>query len=675
MDEYPVRVFVIEDEEKPLLAIADWLTLSGFEVETFLVQQTEASLEELRDRLRRGWWHVIISDIVLRPIFGPEDITGIRKIRETDPIIPKIMWTNYPRQNWDDLRSAAVAIIEKNDRLDSPETSGSDALVRKIKQLLQSPDSPYRLNLDLEIREDGWLPKSRLTRLQAPNQQQAEARLELEDLLRKLFFDYQTLDLGRSTDLPDGTALIRGRGQTKGGMWASVVVHFGLRDTMRQIESSYNAFLRFTGNAANRLDTRETRHYGGAVYRLEGEPEAYRPLSSDFSRLTPEAVDQIIDNLFDRILRPLYATRAILPGDEPFDARYRRALGLEERMSAVFRGYMERLLDAHPLVHASRGRAFYLHADDLLPGTALAGQDKLHLPDVDQVVFDSESLFRLEPAPESVIYGALDVGALFYDPAGRICLPPSAATARGFLLHDLIALEAAVMLQLVVAPGQDRPTDDPALLHVLQVWLEPNEVAQRFRPSATLDNSSYGAALAAAAKLRRVAGRLGEVDMRYYYGGLLFHAARLVMEARKQLGPGYTPGSLHAALAAALLAARLQAWPNLPWTHPDARPGDELALDEENGRMYVPECGQWISLAPQQLRLMRLLKLKAWQVVSDNEISEALFGRPDGGVQNLVGQVRRLIRDCAGGDIDVAYIKRERNQGYILRPNRAERPD
>ena len=224
------------------------------------------------------------------------------------------------------------------------------------------------------------------------------------------------------------------------------------------------------------------------------------------------------------------------------------------------------------------------------------------------------------------------------------------------------------MLQAIVGL-QSGGVIHPALLHALQLWLEPNDVTERIHADA-LDGSPYAKALAAAAVLRRCAARLGpEVDMRHYYGGLLFEAARLVMAARERSGREAPPHYVHAALGAALLAAVLESWPGRPWRPTeDAPDGDRLVLDRVNKRLYVPDCGRWLPLPEKLFRLLSLLDEKACRLVTYEEIDERVFdGRAGAGaIYNLVGQVRRLLRE-AGCD-DRRYIRVVRGLGYVLQP-------
>ena len=286
----PIRVFYFDDNEEQLHDYARYLSLRGFQVEAFLVERSAASREALRYRLRYGWWHAVIVDVAL--ISNGEDHLGIEMTHETDAVIPQFLFTAYPDQKWNILKEAlgktTVTLIHKDQR---GEKLGVAQLREEIEAALDSPRSAYRLNRNLTIGDGEWLPRLRLRRLRAEYQSEAEAVSELEDLMRKLFFDYHAIDFNRTTDLPDGTVLAVDVGQTNKELPTTRVVQFGRRETMRLIEERHTPYFEHIAGAAHRLEARETRHFGAVLYQLEGDPLAYRSLDDGFRLLEAEAIE------------------------------------------------------------------------------------------------------------------------------------------------------------------------------------------------------------------------------------------------------------------------------------------------------------------------------------------------------------------------------------------------
>ena len=174
------------------------------------------SPQEARDVLDHRCVHLAILDIRLTDDADPEDISGLQLAQEPDyRSIPKIMLTGFP--NVEAVRMAlrprvvelppAVDYISKKGEKGK---KGADVMVEAVEQALASH---VRINRELGVRWgiQGDLLPPILVSLVCPDlasEWLVEWSTELDDMIRKLFYTYDYVTLGRLLTRREGWILL-----------------------------------------------------------------------------------------------------------------------------------------------------------------------------------------------------------------------------------------------------------------------------------------------------------------------------------------------------------------------------------------------------------------------------------------------------------------------------------
>lgn len=654
------RILYFDDRPEDLETLQDTLELEGYIVETFWVKSAE-DLDDLKYRLCTEWWHLVIADVAL---LGSRDEWGLQFVLESDAIVPKVIWTAYPEwqrpgkalpiPDGQSLPPAIKFISKLND-------NAKEELVEAIKSALYR-DSHYRINYSLDICIDEGLFQSLATRIKVVHQGVREASQEIEDLVRKLFPTESLISITHLPFQPSSGVLIHVNAEDEYGILDSLVVHLDNRDAIRRVKSNNQKFLWRCKHAARSRSVAETLHYAGLVYSIEGRPTDFLAFERMFIHAPENVLEAIVERLFTYTLKPLYEARRVRAATTAFDESYRRALELETQPDR-FAHAVTALLISHPLVRRKRDYSgFFIPTTSFSTSIYHPETSDFELVDPAEVIFFNDNLFNLaEPAEEGIIYGDLTEKMLLIGLDNGIWLPGSHKTGRGFYLRDFIALEASIMLKLIVRLSSTQSIEDPLLLQALWIWLTPNSLDEQLLPATrdeNLLNSEYGKALATVSHIRRQARNLGEANISHYYGGLLFHAAQLVLESKKPRVGSLPVYYAHAALASALLATRL----TKPWPEPQ----NVIRLDESRNRVYVPHSGEWIKLTNNELKLIKILLRFPNQVVSISTIKELVWPYGGGDVSNLVGRVRDKIEPDRRNP---CYIITHARRGFEIRPD------
>lgn len=658
------RILCFDDKPDNLDLLQSWLAPAGFDVELFHVASL-SDVDDLAHRLQTEWWHAVIVDIVL---LGDDmgDRIGLDLVLDSDPIVPKIVFTAFPNRDWEELR--AVLSVKNGQGL-TPACAyiskvEADVRTKMVETLmaLWDGDPVYAHNFDLTIEADAGLFDTIASRMRVSSQTREADVRELIDVCRKLFPGYERLTLEILHLTPYTGVLLQATAQNDRGVEEVAVIHCGFRDTMRDIRLHDEQFLAFCPDASQLRRFVETLHYGALLYRIDHVAAQYVPLSRLLYQADGTRLERAVNSLFIKVLRPLYGTRRRRHVAEPFAAYYRRVLELDGCQDSLSR-FMRRALADHPLIIANQQLDEFQLQLQVAGGTSmLPNQSRVTVPDPGNAIYEGDDWFLLEaPAPHGIVHGRLDGNSVLLDPDNRLWILGSDNSSYGFSLHDFASLEASLVLRSTYQPGAG---NEDILLHMLCAWLTPDALDASIPQPAALEQwPLLQRALSLCEAIRLQACALERTDIRFYYGALLFHTAREVRSAQRPMSGGRPRHVSHTALAASLLVDRLGSWP--AW---------ELALSEPEGivlngnRAYVPQKQAWVSLTRTQTAVLQLFLQHPYQTLTFDQLIDEVWkgGTTENNVTQTVTRLRRQL------EVDVQepfYLHNISGIGYQYRPD------
>lgn len=282
---HKARILLVDNNPEHLETKMEILKRRGYEVVT---AETPENAKALLDE---EWFHLAIIDIRLRNDHDTADVSGLNLIKETDPIVPKIILTAYP--TWEATREALGTIL-----------AGLPAAVDFIwknedpDKFLQAVDRAFqeRVNLNqiLEIKFDSGLRSLYLAILVEPDlgdAQQLRRAEEFEDLFRKLFRDQTEVTIYGHPQEFDGAFFIWARTQYEVYEQAEdVVIGWGKRSIFKQKKGAYKEYVPEFARVqdASEFAFAETAHYAAAAYSLVGSPTEKPPEIPDWLRSIDE---------------------------------------------------------------------------------------------------------------------------------------------------------------------------------------------------------------------------------------------------------------------------------------------------------------------------------------------------------------------------------------------------
>ncbi|MGB0904678.1 MAG: sigma-54-dependent Fis family transcriptional regulator, partial [Mangrovicoccus sp.] len=86
MEVSPLKIAIVDDEADMRQSISQWLSLSGFETQTF------ASAQDALDVIRPGFPGIVISDIKMP---GMDGLTLLKHLMHLDSALPVILITGH----------------------------------------------------------------------------------------------------------------------------------------------------------------------------------------------------------------------------------------------------------------------------------------------------------------------------------------------------------------------------------------------------------------------------------------------------------------------------------------------------------------------------------------------------------------------------------------------------
>lgn len=555
--------------------------------------------------LDNQWVHLAVIDLRLRNDDEPRDTSGLELARATDPLVPKIIITSWPSY------AAARDALGLDDRGQSPAVSFVDKGLG-FPHLLKEADNVFahrvRINLGLSIEVAPGQSLTELLRQIKPYRRlsdtEVEARsgeiqaraAELEDLLRKLFHDADSIRLRDLTPGAGGSGVFQAQSTKHGATGEFVVVKFGQRERVRTEWRRFEHYVQeHTGTNATAMLGRaeETLHFGGARFTLVGKAKGGQPrLFNDFYAQQPvEQVMAALTTLFEttcgqwyRTLRP-WTDAEIDAAPEKFEVVYRRDLpdelvepgtangliNLRRRRDALACA-MERQKSLDDADLATLRNVWLQGPDDwngvtvrksVLPSRQtcyeLSVPDGAYpvpkLPDPVEFIQKRRTSFP-QPAVWAITHGDLHGGNVLVDDENRVWLIDFYKTGWGPALRDFAQMEAAVRLELVETDNMT------ALVEFEQACTHPRRLDEEMPFNNRFGCADLDKALRIAAHIRWLAMKVtGISNMREYYVCLLYHTLRLgTWEGSSAAARPFRVRQAQALISAGLICKRLDKW-------------------------------------------------------------------------------------------------------------------
>jgi CheY-like chemotaxis protein len=266
---HKARILLVDNNPEHLEAKMEILKRRGYEVVT---AETPKKAKALLDE---EWFHLAIIDIRLINDHDTADVSGLNLIKETDPIVPKIVLTAYP--TWEATREALGTLV---DGLPAAvdfvwKWGDPDKLIQSVARALQER---VNINWDLKIQLERGLSFLHFVSLAEPDLADAQhlrRAKEFEDLFRKLFRDQTEVAIYAHPQEFEGAFFICARTKYKVTEQAEeIVVGWSKRSIFKQKKGVYkecvSEFARV--QAASEFAFAETTHYAAEAYSLVGGP-------------------------------------------------------------------------------------------------------------------------------------------------------------------------------------------------------------------------------------------------------------------------------------------------------------------------------------------------------------------------------------------------------------------
>lgn len=558
-----------------------------------------SSPEEARAILEQQWVHLALIDLRLTNDDDPRDVSGLQLAHETDPVVPKIIMTSWP--NFETARDA----LGLDDKGLTPAVSCVDK-GRGFPHLLDEAEKVFahrvRINVDLKIEPPPNQSLAGLLRQIKPYRRLSDDKVkarateimarvaELEDLLRKLFYDAESIRLQELTPGAGGSGVLQVQPVKHGAEGEMVVVKFGQRERMRNEWRRFEHYVQeHTGTCMTAMlgKPEETLHYGGARFTLVGKSKGGQPRLFDafYAQQPLEVVTAALSTLFETTCARWYLTKrhwndpAIDQAPEKFEALYRPdqpdvwvedagtagAVNLSGRPDALACA-MERQksLDANDLEVLRNAWGRGVGVTESPSQTGVADHDVApldpdrqvpRLPDPIDFIAAHRDQFP-GPGVWAITHGDLHGGNILIDDERRVWLIDFYKTGWGPAFRDFAQMEAAVRLEMVETIHMPALAEFELACMAPMRLDEPIAFINRFN-CADLEKAAHTTLF-----IRQLAMKMtGMSEMRAYYVCLLYHSLRLgIWEGSASSVRSFDVRQSHALLSAGLICRRLATW-------------------------------------------------------------------------------------------------------------------
>ncbi len=575
------------------------------------------TLEQAEHVLTNEWVHLAILDIRMIDEDDENDISGLLLAQKPEfSDIPKIILTAF--QSFEYVRAVltpnAHGIRSAENFIAKDE--GPRALIEAIAQVFKNQ---VRINWDLQIQ---WEPREHLSFFHLvslvqkglSNHLLAHRASEMEDLFRKLFYDYKLIRVGRLLWHDSQRFCLPVLAQTPQGTVDARLLICGDRERLAQDREKLGEFApgaireaRLSGAPV------ETTHFGTLLFELpDANIEMVQTLREIFQVGRERPLKAALANLLDEILPAWHQHGHSVGGQTELMALYRQWAGLPEA------GAERVLVEQHvgTLIQSVRAlKAIEIEqAEDRL-AFRFPHQPVLNLPNPVSAVYTPLALYP-QPVVCRVSPGRITLDNILVDEDQQTWLTDFGLAGQAPQWWDFICLEAAIHFDLSqTADLVSWQEFEKCVLKPAQLdeGLDQDSVPSELRTSVVLIE-----------QVRRQAASETGPDPLPYYAGLLAWAVASMAH--------YDPGILftqadrlrgaHLLLAAAMLAGRLKVTPSV------TPQGGILRFDGDGTVWIGSQRAAVLELMSAELSLLRCLfeaNAHPGQFVSRKEIVEAVY--------------------------------------------------
>ncbi len=518
------HVLLVDDDRALLKVLATLLTSEGFVVESATNYSDALALFEQR------CFHVAVIDVRLDE-HDPHNRDGLRlmaHIRARDPSTGVIVLTQHAEYDvvMQALKPLATAQLADPVRENS-HPPASDFLTKVPAHLTQLPATVARvfeevvhINWALTVIDADHLLSllpQRLRFTPAVSPPRAQLEREIEELVRKLFVGWQRVEISSVSVEQQGASkavVLRAAPYKADGPGALTIVKLGEYPLIEREVKRYREFIegRVTNNRCPTaiMPVRRTRSIGGMLYTFLGMGGVVQDFAQFFHHTDDQArIDQVLHNLYGETLLNQHGSTKTYRENADLRAVYTDLLRLNaDELHTTLTDLLTRV---RAIVRPSNKRKFWLPT-----GMPLANPVEYAL------TADFTGAYH-----ESIIHGDLHAHNVLVDHRDETWLIDFANTGRGALLHDYIALEAALLVEV------NTITDGRTLLAWSRaLFAQPGDLFPEL-PLDLITNSAVVKAHNTIMTIRRLAlNPEHHLDLvaaqRMYLVGLLFTTLRLM---------------------------------------------------------------------------------------------------------------------------------------------------
>jgi CheY-like chemotaxis protein len=301
--------------------LPDWrATLSGILLDEGYEVCVAGDCQEALRLLEAERFHLAVLDVRLDESDedNREGLELMRQIKAYDPTTAVIILTGYAdvRMVQDALRPQANGMPLAYSFVEKP---NSQELIEFVRRAFQRE---IKINWDLAIRAEGDFLQKLLARLRFSDGSElplSQLRLEVDELLRKLFFTCEEITLHPLEQGFSGSVVFRVEPRYRHrGRGESVVAKIGEWPLIGQEERNFvQAVQGVVGGhrLPQRLELSRTRSLGGLVYSFAGLGEA-TGFAEFYTEAAPGDIIPVLENLFletcfpwgrnDKVLQPSF---------------------------------------------------------------------------------------------------------------------------------------------------------------------------------------------------------------------------------------------------------------------------------------------------------------------------------------------------------------------------------
>ncbi len=654
------KILFIDNDQDFLDTRVEKLSKEGYEV------LEAVSIENAEQILERNWIHVAIIDVRMRDENDGKDTSGLsfakKKIYES---IPKIILTGYP--SFEYVREALGPALEGMppavDFLSKQE--GWEAMLHAVEQAFAKH---IRINWDLQIV---WtdLKSSSFPHLVSLIEPQPIGALlpdrvdEIEDLFRKLFYDYEQVTLSRILWQKDGRVSMDVQAYAK-SREAQFVVTCGHASVIHAELERYHSVAPKTHVVGIPLliQVAENRHYAAVAWSLPGQDITETRSLARFSReSTDRKVTTALENLFQTTLGHWHKQLCAGESDKNLTRSYLECLRIEEPDKLGLLTKAASLLEALAKEASSCRLVEISTTHDQIVFRFSNGKVATY---TNPFLLLTKDEFVFMPRPTlCTALGHLSVNNIIVGYNGQAWVTDFACAGTALpVWQDFISLEASIRFNLM-----DK-RDLYATYEFEKQLLAVNCLGEAV--SAVDIEPEYRQAFSMIQTIRRYAAQVAGDDLAPYYLGLLFNIVKgmesydlNICRPRQEVITW-----VHHLLLASMLGEKIDR--EEPFLGAD-RLGAKavgIQIDEINHEIRVQ--GRKVNLTPTEFNLLVYLHHNANQLCKRQDIVRDVFGYSnadrDAEKSLLNTNIERLRSKIEADPSHPEYILTIRGHGYKL---------